>query len=72
MKGDSPPLDKYEHTLREGPYRIPNVPPSQLIDFILTTHPAYAKLVELGKQQDENIYTGMSTSQPLLFVESLS
>lgn len=29
---------------------------TQLIDFILTTHPAYSKLVELGKQQQKNIH----------------
>ncbi|KAF8075839.1 FGGY family of carbohydrate kinase [Lyophyllum atratum] len=28
----------------------------QLIDFILTTHPAYPKLVELGKEQQKNIH----------------
>ncbi|KAG6916575.1 hypothetical protein DXG01_006346 [Tephrocybe rancida] len=28
----------------------------QLIDFILTTHPAYPKLAELGKAQDKNIH----------------
>ncbi|KAH0586891.1 hypothetical protein H2248_005727 [Termitomyces sp. 'cryptogamus'] len=29
----------------------------QLIDFILTTHPAYTKLVELAKVQEKNIHT---------------
>ncbi|KAG6829683.1 hypothetical protein H0H92_003801 [Tricholoma furcatifolium] len=29
----------------------------QLIDFILTTHPAYSQLVELGKAQNKNIHT---------------
>ncbi|KAG6831901.1 hypothetical protein H0H87_003552 [Tephrocybe sp. NHM501043] len=29
----------------------------QLIDFILTTHPAYPKLVELGKVHEKNIHT---------------
>ncbi|KAJ7590783.1 Pentulose kinase [Mycena floridula] len=28
----------------------------QLIDFTLTTHPAYSQLVELGKSQDKNIH----------------
>ena len=32
---------------------------SQLIDFILTTHPAYQELVKLGQEQKKNIYTGM-------------
>jgi hypothetical protein len=31
----------------------------QLIDFILTTHPAYPQLVDLGKEQQKNIHTGL-------------
>ena len=34
---------------------------SQLIDFILTTHPAYQELVKLGQEQKKNIYTGIYT-----------
>jgi hypothetical protein len=30
----------------------------QLIDFMLTTHPAYSKLVDLGKEQQKNIHVG--------------
>ena len=33
---------------------------SQLIDFIITTHPAYQELVKLGEEQKKNIHTGMS------------
>ena len=32
---------------------------SQLIDFIITTHPAYQELVKLGQEQKKNIHTGM-------------
>ena len=32
---------------------------SQLIDFIITTHPAYQELVKLGQEQQKNIHTGM-------------
>ena len=32
----------------------------QLIDFIITTHPAYQELVKLGQEQKKNIHTGMS------------
>ena len=31
----------------------------QLIDFIITTHPAYQELVKLGQEQDKNIHTSM-------------
>jgi hypothetical protein len=31
---------------------------TQLIDFILTTHPAYSKLVDMGKEQQKNIHIG--------------
>jgi hypothetical protein len=31
----------------------------QLIDFIITTHPAYQELVKLGQEQKKNIHTGM-------------
>jgi hypothetical protein len=34
---------------------------SQLIDFIITTHPAYQELVKLGQEQKKNIHTGMSS-----------
>ena len=33
----------------------------QLIDFIITTHPAYQELVKLGHEQQKNIHTGMFT-----------
>ena len=32
---------------------------SQLIDFIITTHPAYPELVKLGQEQKKSIHTGM-------------
>jgi hypothetical protein len=32
---------------------------SQLIDFIITTHPAYQELVKLGQEQKMNIHTGI-------------
>ena len=32
---------------------------SQLIDFMITTHPAYQELVKLGQEQQKNIHTGV-------------
>jgi hypothetical protein len=32
---------------------------SQLIDFIITTHPSYQELVKLGQEQKKNIHTGI-------------
>ena len=34
---------------------------SQLIDFILTNHPAYPELVKIGKEKQKNIHTGTLT-----------
>ncbi|KAG5650779.1 hypothetical protein H0H81_011077 [Sphagnurus paluster] len=45
-----------------GPYR--------LIDFILTTHPAYSKLVELGREQGKNIHTVLQEMLEKLRVEN--
>nr|GAT46184.1 predicted protein [Mycena chlorophos] len=41
----------------------------QLIDFVLTTHPAYATLVEEGKKQGKNIYTILTDTLEKLRVE---
>jgi hypothetical protein len=32
----------------------------QLIDFVLTNHPAYSELVQVGKDQQKNIHVGAS------------
>ncbi|TFK43052.1 Pentulose kinase [Crucibulum laeve] len=42
----------------------------QLIDFILTTHPAYPKLVEQGKEEQKNIHTVLQELLEKLRVES--
>ena len=38
----------------------------QLIDFIITTHPAYQELVKLGQEQKKNIHTGISLHDPFI------
>jgi hypothetical protein len=35
---------------------------SQLIDFMITTHPAYGELVKQATEQKKNIHQGISTS----------
>ncbi|KAK0490523.1 FGGY family of carbohydrate kinase [Armillaria novae-zelandiae] len=44
----------------------------QLIDFMLTTHPAYNKLVELGKEQKKNIHVVLQEMLAKLKAESKS
>ncbi|KAF7331710.1 hypothetical protein MKEN_00050800 [Mycena kentingensis (nom. inval.)] len=42
----------------------------QLIDFVLTTHPAYNTLVETGKEQKKSIYTILTDTLEKLRVEA--
>ena len=52
-------LDRFTCTFFSFFFAFLTCDDSQLIDFIITTHPAYQELVELGQEQKKNIHTGL-------------